>query len=172
MKNDVASPRKAKSALDKAIQINRHRLRQNEKRQQQLARQLKTLDSLQTIVEGLAVKLAPYRDEDVVRIVPENDAHAGTIAQLFPAKTRLTTKGDALRRLERYGETLRLRRAGLESQLKEVDHYHAVLVEAHSVTSQLRQLKKQKRAATEARKKARKRMIQAHRKTGAKTRDL
>ncbi len=168
MKNDVASPRKTKSALEKAIQINRHRLRQNEKRQQQLARQFKTLDSLQTILEGLQAKLAPYRDEDVVRIVPENDTHAGTIAQLFPAKTRLTTKGDALRRLERYAESLRFRRAGLESQLKEVDHYHAVLLEAHSVTSQLRQLKKQKRAAAEARKKARKRTAKGHPKKGAR----
>ncbi len=156
MKKSAAPSRKPKSALDQALQLNRIRLRQNEKRQQQLTRQMDTMDSLRTIVEGLKAKLAAYSEQAVVQIMPENDAHAGVIAQLFPAKTRLTTKGDAIRRLDHYLQTMRLRRSALESRRQDIEHYHSVLQEAHSVTSQLRQLKQQKRAAAEARKRAKK----------------
>lgn len=155
MKEQVKPSSKPNDRLTEALRANRLLLKENQKRQQQLTRQCGTIDSLITIITRIRVTLDAYKDEEIVQIAPEREPFGQVIEKLFPAKTRLTTKGAAARRIDQYLRTLTARRAELQRQLGHIEQYHQVLLETNSVTGELQKFKAQRKARAEARQKAR-----------------
>jgi hypothetical protein len=155
MKEQVEPSPKPKDRLAEALQANRLLLRENQKRQEQLNRQLETVGSLTGILTQIRARFEGYPENALVQIAPEREAFGRVIEKLFPAKTRLTTKAAAVRRIDQYLTTLTLRRADLERRLSHTDQYHQVLLETKSVTGELQKFKALRRARVAARQRAR-----------------
>ncbi|MCL5096416.1 MAG: hypothetical protein M1608_02560 [Candidatus Omnitrophica bacterium] len=135
----------APDPLVEKLRVTRERLREHRKRQMKLARELEVTDSLTSIIHRVRENLSGYGEDEVVKIVPENESVQRVIKQLFPMETRVTTKEAAFQRVDRYLEKLAVRKAKLLRQLGHCDQLVRILSETEIVTRQLQKLKRERR---------------------------